>query len=429
MADTYNIGIAGLGTVGVGVIDILNRHGDLLAKRAGRPVAVRAVSARDRHRDRGVDISGYDWCDDPVALARRDDLDLIVELIGGSDGPALALAQACLEGGRAFVTANKALMAYHGADLAVLADRMDAPLAYEAAVAGGIPVIKALKEGLAGNEISHISGILNGTCNYILTKMEEDRRDFGDVLAEAQQLGYAEADPTFDIDGHDSAHKAVILAMLAFHAVPAVDTAPVVGIRALDTVDIDYARELGYKIKLLGTARRTEDGIEVCVHPAMVPLDHALAGVRDATNAVMIQGDAVGETVYIGPGAGRGPTASAVVGDIIDIVRGHTSPALGRAAHDLPAMVPLDDAQRFANFYIRLRVNDAVGVVAEVAQLLSDADVSIDGLLQRGRAAKGGVYLVITTHATTEARAADVVAALDKLDNILEPPALLRIEA
>jgi len=427
VASELRIGIAGLGTVGVGVIEILTRSAALLSKRSGRDIRVVAVSARDRKRDRGIDLGAYQWCDDPVDLARRDDVDVVVELIGGSDGPALALARECLAAGKGFVTANKALMAYHGVELAALAERSGVSLAYEAAVAGGIPIIKSLKEGLSGNAVSQVFGILNGTCNFILTKMEEEGLAFDDVLREAQDIGYAEADPSFDIDGHDTAHKAIILAMIAFNAAPEVDTVPVEGIRALDTVDIDYARELGYRIKLLGVARQGENGVEVGVYPAMVRTSHMLASVREATNAVLVEGNAVGEVVLIGAGAGRGPTASAVVGDIVDIARGVITPVLGGSAQNMPPMVALDASERISSFYMRVRVDDEAGVIADIAQLFADSDVSIGGLLQRGQAPDGGVYVVMTTHRTTEAKAAKILEALDSLDCVLEPPALMRI--
>lgn len=313
------LGIAGLGTVGIGVIKIVEDNAGLLSARTGRQVTITAVSARDRGRDRGVDLSAYAWHDNAVDLAADDNVDLVVELMGGSDGPAYALAKACLAAGKPFVTANKALIATHGKELAELAESNEAALRFEAAVAGGIPIIKALTEGLSANNISGLHGILNGTCNYILTRMEREGLPFDEVLADAQRIGYAEADPTFDIDGIDTAHKTAILAAIAFGMAPDIDNLPTEGIRNIVPVDIDYARELGYRIKLLGVARQQDGAVEVRVHPAMVPLSSPLAKVMDATNAVMVSGDHVGPTGYEGAGAGQGPTASAVVADVVDV--------------------------------------------------------------------------------------------------------------
>jgi len=423
------VAIAGLGTVGVGVVKILNQHSDLLSARAGRMIEIVAVSARDRGRGRGIDLGSYAWCDNSVDMALRDDVDLVVELIGGSDGPALALARETLKAGKSFVTANKALIAVHGKELALLAEENQASLRFEAAVAGGIPIVKALAEGLVGNQISGLHGILNGTCNYILTRMEREGLSFDEVLADAQRLGYAEADPTFDIDGIDTAHKTAILAALAFGTAPDMENLPTEGIRTIAPVDIDYAKELGYRIKLLGVARRTEDGIETHVHPAMVPLSAPLANVMDAVNAVVVQGDFVGQTVYEGAGAGEGPTASAVVADIVDIVRGNIYPPLGVPVASLQELPVIPADKHMGTYYIRLRVDDRPGVMADITGELARENISIESILQRGKALGGGVYIVLTTHHHEEAAVSATLRHFTQLECVLETPTMLRIEA
>ncbi|MFC3051292.1 homoserine dehydrogenase [Kordiimonas pumila] len=422
------VGIAGLGTVGAGVVKILQGHAGLLTRRAGRAIEITAVSARDRSRDRGVDLTQYHWCDNPVETASLDDVDLVVELIGGSDGPALTLARETLSKGKSFVTANKALIAVHGKELATLAEKNGATLRFEAAVAGGIPIIKALVEGLAANEVTGLHGILNGTCNYILTRMEREGLSFAEVLADAQRLGYAEADPTFDIDGIDTAHKTAILAAIAFGVAPDMANLPVEGIRTIAPVDIDYAKELGYRIKLLGVARKDSAGVETRVYPAMVPLTAPLAGVMNAVNAVVVHGDYVGETVYEGAGAGEGPTASAVVADIIDIARGNLCPAFGVKVADLQTLPAIPADKHYGTFYVRLSVEDKPGVMAEITAALAKEQVSIKSILQRGKADDGGVYIILTTHRTVEASITAVLERFNALKSVLEAPAMLRIE-
>lgn len=422
------VGIAGLGTVGAGVVKILQDHAEMLSDRSGRAITVAAVSARDKSRDRGVDLSSYAWCDNPVALAELDDVDIVVELIGGSDGPALSLARDTLGAGKGFVTANKALIATHGKELAALAEEKGGALRFEAAVAGGIPIIKALAEGLAANEVSGLYGILNGTCNYILTRMEREGLAFGEVLSDAQRLGYAEADPTFDIDGIDTAHKTAILASIAFGMAPDMANLPTEGIRNLAPIDIDYARELGYRIKLLGVARKLDGNVETRVYPAMVPLTAPLANVMDAINAVVVTGDRVGQTVYEGAGAGEGPTASAVVADIVDVARGISYPPLGISASKLQSLPAIPADKHHGTFYMRLRVEDKPGVMAEITATLAKEEVSIDSLLQRGKADEGGVYIIITTHRTVEASVLSAINSFTALDSVLEAPAMLRIE-
>jgi homoserine dehydrogenase len=423
------LGIAGLGTVGVGVIEIIETHKSILSARSGRECVVSVVSARDRARDRGIDLSSYAWCDNVVDLAAHEAVDVVVELVGGSDGPAYALAKETLKAGKPFVTANKALIATHGQELAALSEKHNAPLRFEAAVAGGIPIVKALSEGLSANKINGLHGILNGTCNYILTRMEREQLAFDDVLAEAQKIGYAEADPTFDIDGIDTAHKTAILASIAFGIEPDLDDLSIEGIRNIQPVDIEYARELGYRIKLLGVARERSDGVEVRVHPAMVPLGSALANVMDATNAVVVHGDQVGQTVYEGPGAGRGPTASSVVADIIDILRGVHFPPLGVPSGDLKRPKYLTPGQHMGTYYVRLKVADVPGVMAEITKVLAAENVSISSLLQRGHAEDGGVYIVLTTHEATEEAVNAAIEHFNALDCVIESPAMLRIEA
>jgi homoserine dehydrogenase len=422
------VGIAGVGTVGVGVIKILEGHKAMLTARCGQAVVISAVSARDKGRDRGVDLAGYAWCDNPVDLASRADVDLVIELIGGSDGPALTLARETLAAGKSFVTANKALIAVHGKELAALAEVNGACLKFEAAVAGGIPILKALAEGLAGNRVTGLHGILNGTCNYILTRMEREGLPFAEVLGDAQRLGYAEADPTFDIDGIDTAHKTAILAALAFGCAPDMDNLPTEGIRNIAPVDIDYARELGYRIKLLGVARKTEDGVETRVHPAMVPLAAPLAKVMDAVNAVVVQADPVGQTVYEGAGAGEGPTASAVVADIIDTVRGACYPAFGVPVGAFAKYPVIPTQKHMGTYYMRLRVKDQPGVMADITAELARENVSIESMLQRGKAPDGGVYIIMTTHHTVEAAVSTTLNHFTQLECVLETPTMLRIE-
>ncbi|MDT7951153.1 MAG: homoserine dehydrogenase [Acetobacteraceae bacterium] len=428
MTTPLSVGVAGLGTVGAGVLRLLHDNADLIAARAGRPIVATAVSARDRSRDRGVSLSGLRWHDDPVALASDPAVDVVVELIGGSSGPAMALVEAALAARRPVVTANKALMAVHGATLAAEAERQGVSIGFEAAVAGGIPVIKALREGLAGNRIDRVAGILNGTCNYILTVMREQGRDFADVLADAQRLGYAEADPSFDVDGIDAAHKLAILAALAFNRPVDFAAVHVEGIRAISSVDIALARELGYRIRLLGIARRTAEGIETRVHPCLVPLANSLAHVDGVFNAVVAEGDAVGRMMLEGRGAGAGPTASAVVADLVDIARGRAAPVWGVAGNALAPLPTVPMSAHVGAYYLRLMVLDRPGVIADVTAALRDAGVSLESMLQRGRAPGETVPVVLVTHETNEAAMRAALDQIEQSDAVLEPPALIRIE-
>ncbi len=422
------VGIAGLGTVGGGVVKLLAAQAGLIAARAGRPIEVTAISARSR-RDRGFSVAGLEWHDDPVALASSANVDVVVELIGGADGPAKALAEATIAAGKPLVTANKALLAMHGAALAAAAEAAAQVIAYEAAVAGGIPVIKVLREGLAGNQVSRVSGILNGTCNYILTTMREEGRDFADVLTDAQKLGYAEADPSFDVDGIDAAHKLAILAGLAFGAKIYFADLHIEGIRRISDLDIAFAEELGYRIKLLGIAERGAAGISLRVHPAMVPLGRPLATVDGVFNAVQLEGDFAGPVFLRGRGAGEGPTASAVVADLIDIARGVRIPVWGQSAATMAAAKIMPMAAHQGAYFIRLMVVDQPGVLADVTAILRDHGISLESMLQHGRKPGESVPIVLVTHETSEAAVRFALAGIEQLPAVLEAPAVIRIEA
>jgi homoserine dehydrogenase len=411
MAQALRVALAGLGTVGGGVIRVLDENRELITRRAGRPIEVVAVSARDRAKDRGVDLSRFAWIDDTAALAEAE-ADVVVELIGGADGPALALARRTLSAGKGFVTANKAMLAHHGLELARIAEGAGVPLKFEAAVAGGIPVIKGLREGAAANAIARVYGILNGTCNFIVSKMEAEGRDFAEVLTEAQALGFAEADPSFDIDGVDAAHKLSILASLAFGTAPAFGDVAISGIRHLLAADIAEAAALGYRVRLVGVAEATGDRLFQRVHAHLVPNDHPLAHVTGATNAVVAEGNFVGRLLFQGAGAGEGPTASAVVADLIDIARGEAGPPFAMPADALATAAAADSGERRGRAYLRFTVADRVGVLAEIAAAMRDAGVSIESLIQRGAPADGSVLVAIVTHDGPERC---VAAALERL--------------
>lgn len=427
MTQPLNIAIAGLGTVGAAVAQLLLTRGDLLARRAGRPLKLVAVSARDRNRDRGLDLSGVQWVDSALALATLPGVDLVCELIGGAEGVAHDLVAAALANGRHVVTANKALLARHGPALAALAEPNGRGLAFEAAVAGGIPIVKALREGLAANRIAAVAGILNGTCNFILTEMRTTGRGFDAVLADAQALGYAEADPTFDVEGIDAAHKLALLAALAFGCPPDFEGIACEGIRHVSALDIAYAGDLGYRIKLLGIARLTAEGLEQRVHPCMVPLAHPLAHVDGVLNAVVTEGDPVGMSFFEGRGAGAGPTASAVVADLIDIARGRIDPVFGVPADALAALPRAPLAAHRGAYYIRLTVLDRPGVIADVTAALRDEAVSLESMIQRGRSPEEAVPVVLITHETGEAALARALARIEALASVIETPRLIRI--
>lgn len=422
------VALGGLGTVGAGVLRLLRENAELIAARAGRPIEVVAVSARDRTRDRGVSLEGLRWYDAAPDLVGDNDVDVVAEMIGGAEGMGRRLVEAALAKGKPVVTANKALIAVHGAALAAAAERAGVPLAFEAAVAGGIPVIKALREGLAANHLTRVAGILNGTCNYILTAMTRDGGEFADVLAEAQRLGYAEADPRFDVDGIDAAHKLAILAALAFGRPVAFDAVHVEGIRRISALDIAFAAQLGYTIKLLGIARRTEAGVEARVHPCMLPHDAPIARVDGVFNAVVLEGDFVGRIMLQGRGAGAGPTASAVVADLIDIARGHTTPVWGAASDALSHAPSVPMAAHAGAYYLRLMVTDRPGVIADVTAVLRDEGISLESMLQRARNPAESVPVVLVTHATNEAAMIRALERIAALDAVMESPTLIRIE-
>lgn len=422
------VGIAGLGTVGATVARLIVENGKSLAARCGRELVLTAVSARTKGKDRGLSMAGVTWFDDPVKLASSADIDLFVELMGGEGGPAKASVEAAITRGLPVVTANKALLAHHGVALAKAAEAGHKALNFEAAVAGGIPIIKALREGLGANRISRVYGILNGTCNYILTTMEASGRRFPDVLAEAQQLGYAEADPTFDIGGMDTAHKLSLLAAVAFGNAPALDGIHVEGIERITPLDIEFANEFGFRIKLLGIATRTEAGIEQRVHPSMVPHGTPLADVDGVFNAVVAEGDLAGKSVYEGRGAGAGPTASAVMADILDIARGVHLPAFGAPAASIgrPVIVPVSD--HVGACYLRFTVIDRPGVIAVLSRCLADQSISIESMLQRSRSPGEAVPVVMITHEAKEAAMAKALQAIVATGTVMEQPCMVRIE-
>jgi len=429
MKPPLKIAIAGLGTVGAGTVRLLRQNAELLERRAGRKLALVAVAARDRARDRGLDLSGVRWEADAAALARAD-ADVVVELVGGSEGVARELVSAALQNGKHVVTANKALVAHHGAALARLAEEKGVALAFEAAVAGGIPILKALREGLAANNVKRIYGILNGTCNFLLTTMRETGRDFSDVLAEAQRMGYAEADPSFDIDGVDAAHKLALLAAVAFGTEVDFAGVHVEGIRHVSALDIAFADDLGYRIKLLGLARPTELGLEQRVHACMVPRAAPIATVEGVYNAVVVEGDFVGRVMLEGRGAGAEPTASAVVADLLDIAQGRNATSFSVAASHLRRgeAAPMD--RHRGAYYVRLMVLDRPGVIADVAAALRDESVSMEQMIQRGRAPGEGeaVPVVLTTHDTDEAAMRRALARIARLGTVVEPPRMIRVE-
>jgi homoserine dehydrogenase len=439
MSEPLRLGVAGLGTVGCGLLRLIATHADRLAETVGRPIAVAGVSARTRNKDRGIALEGVPWFDDPVALAASRSIDAFVELIGGDDGPAKAAVEAALGAGKPVVTANKALLARHGAELARLAEDKGVALNFEAAAAGGIPVIKALRESLAGNRIRRVYGILNGTCNYILTKMQDEHRAFSDVLKEAQAKGYAEADPTFDIGGFDTAHKLALLTSLAFGTRVAFDQIDVEGIEDITQADIEAAQDLGYRIKLLGVALQTESGIEQRVHPAMVPQHSAIAEVSGVTNCVAIDGDSVGNLLLVGPGAGAAPTASAVIGDILDIARGGSPYPFRVPAAKLKPYARATLGRHHGAYYVRLSVYDRPGALAAIAGRMGERQVSLESIVQRRpRGAQIGINarlapgaptpVVLITHETTEEAIRAALDAIHRDGNVSEKPQMIRIE-
>lgn len=422
---TWRVGVAGLGTVGGGLLQFLAERPDFAP--AGERAQVVAVSARSRSRPRTVDISGLAWFDDPVALAASPDVDLFVELVGGSDGPAKAAVEAALKLGKPVVTANKALIAEHGAELAALAEANGAPLLFEAAVMGGTPAVKMLREAMVGDDVVSVAGILNGTCNYILSEMEKTGRDFADVLREAQALGYAEADPTMDVGGFDAGHKISILAALAFGCAPAYEAAEIEGISEIELLDIKLAKDLGYRIKLIAGTVKTDDGVAVKVRPTLVPLDHPLAQAGGALNALFIEGKRIGRIFIQGPGAGAGPTAAAVAADIADVMTYAARPVFQAPAGALKPFVSVDPARSVGKGYLRIMVRDEPGAIAAISETLAECGVSIDSFLQKPVEGAGGVPIVLVTHATPESKLLDAISRIEKLQAVLERPRLLRV--
>lgn len=437
MAPPLKIGIAGLGTVGAGVVRMLARRAEAIAARVGRPVEVVAVSARDRSRNRDCDLTGLRWYDDAVELARDPDIDVFVELIGGPDGIAKTAVEAAIAAGHSIVTANKALLAHHGVELARAAEAAGVAIHFEAAVAGGIPVIKTLREALLGNEIARVSGILNGTCNYILTRMQEEGLSFDTCLDQAQKLGYAEADPTFDVDGFDTAHKLALLASLAFGVKPDPEAIHIEGIRSITLADIEAADELGYRIKLLGVAARIGTEVELRVHPTMVPKHWPIAQVSGVTNAVAIDGDAVALTL-VGPGAGGDATASAVVADLCDAATGKAGAPFGWTAASLQPAEKAAIRRHEGGYYIRLAAVDRPGTAAAIARHMAEQNISLESIMQhrRGRphggdraeSAEDPAPVVLITYATNEDAVRRAIAAIEIDGVIASPPQVIRIE-
>ncbi|MFK7837984.1 MAG: homoserine dehydrogenase [Sulfitobacter sp.] len=426
MSDPLRLGIAGLGTVGVGVLRIIRTQAEVLEARTGRQVTISAVSARSKGKDRGVSLSDYAWEDDPVALATRDDVDVFVELMGGEDGPAKAATEAALKAGKDVVTANKAMLAIHGQPLAELAEAQDRVIRYEAAVAGGIPVVKTLMEGLAGNAITRVMGVMNGSCNYVLTRMEDSGASYQEIFAEADGLGYLEADPQLDVGGIDAAHKLAILSAIAFGTRVDFDGIQLEGIERVSIEDIRAAADMGYKIKLLGVAQMTGRGLEQRMQPCLVPQTSPLGQLEGGTNMVMLEGDAVGQIVMRGAGAGEGPTASAVMADVCDIARGVRGAVFGQPASGLQTATAAQ-SQLPAPYYLRMALVDKPGALAKIATVLGEAGVSINRMRQYDHDSTSAPVLIVT-HKTTQAALDTALTAMDGTGVLAGAPVALRIE-
>ncbi len=426
MTTPLRLGIAGLGTVGAGVLKIVARRGDLLRARCGREIVVAAVSARDRAKDRGVSLDGFAWEDDPVALARRPDVDVLVELMGGADGPAKAAVEAAIAAGKDVVTANKAMLALHGQTLALAAEARGHVIRFEAAVAGGIPVVKALTEGLAANDVRRVMGVMNGTCNYILTRMESAGLSYEEVFGEAKALGYLEADPTLDVGGIDAAHKLALLAAIAFGAQVDFGAVQIEGIERITAEDIARAADMGFRIKLLGVAQKTGRGLECRMSPCLVPAASPLGQLERATNMVVLEGDAAGQIVLRGAGAGEGPTASAVLSDILDIARGTRVSTFGQPAATL-AKLSGATVSSPAAFYLRMALVDKPGALAKIATVLGDAGVSIDRMRQYGHADAAAPVLIVT-HRTSRSALDAAIAGMGATGVLASDPVAIRIE-
>ena len=427
MSSPLRLGIAGLGTVGIGVVKIVQKHAEMLARRSGREVAITAVSARDQMKNRDADLSSYRWETDAMAVATAEDVDVYVELIGGDNGIAKDSIEAALRAGKDVVTANKALLAVHGQDLAVLAEGLGRLIRFEAAVAGGIPAVKALTEGLAGNEIKRVIGVMNGTCNYILTRMESAGLPYEAVFEEARQLGYLEADPQLDVGGIDASHKLAILSSIAFGTQVDFDAVEIEGIERVSIDDIRRASDLGYRIKLLGVAQMTARGLEQRMSPCLVPADSPLGQLVGGTNMVVVEGDSVGQIVLRGAGAGEGPTASAVMSDIVEVARGVRMPVFGQPAASLTAAKPARTAVPAA-YYLRLELQDKPGALAKIATVLGDAGISIDRMRQYGQHSDSSVPVLVVTHKTTPEAIDYAIETLPGTGVLVSDPVELRIE-
>jgi len=426
MTNPLRLGIAGLGTVGVGVVKIIRQKADLLTLRTGRPVVISAVSARSKNKDRGVNLSPYAWEDDPVALAKRDDIDVFVELMGGADGPAKAATEAAIAAGKDVVTANKAMLALHGQELAIAAENAGRVIRFEAAVAGGIPVVKALTEGLAGNEITRIMGVMNGTCNYILTRMQSAGLPYAEVFEEANQLGYLEADPNLDVGGIDAGHKLALLASIAFGTQVAFDDVALEGIGQITVEDIKQAADMGYRIKLLGVSQITARGLEQRMSPCLVPADSPLGQLEGGTNMVVLEGDHVGQIVLRGAGAGQGPTASAVMADVLDIARGIRVSTFGQPAKTLQTVTAAKSTTP-APYYLRMDLYDKPGALAKIATALGDAGVSVNRMRQYDHQ-KSSAPVLIVTHKTTRDSLDVAIKSFAATGVLASTPVTIRIE-
>lgn len=436
-SDTYRCGIAGLGTVGLETAKILLSQADKLSQLTGKKIELTAICAREQSKDRGFDISPYEWFDNANELATSDHIDIYIELIGGEEGIAKSSVEAALKAGKHVVTANKALLAHHGHALSLLAEENDCALYYEAAVAGGIPIIKTLREAVAANKITRIHGILNGTCNYILSEMLKGEREFTDVLTEAQQLGYAEADPSFDIGGYDAAHKLSLLTSLSFGVQVDFSAVHVEGIEDITLSDLKTAHELGYSIKLLGVAKKTDQGIEQRVHPTLVPFASPISGVHDVYNAVALEGDKLGELMLVGKGAGSGPTASAVISDICDIARGSLMPAFGRPTSKLEKQINANMKSHEGSYYISLQAFDHPGAVAAITNRMAENDISLESIIQKPTSAqhvradgehKTVLPVMMVTHRTTEFAVRESLKSIENDGHIAHKPNMIRVE-
>jgi len=437
MTEPLKIGLAGLGTVGCGVVKIITNNGDDIARKLGRPIEITSISARTRNKDRGIDLSAYTWFDDPVEMAQQADIDVFVELIGGEDGPAYAATKAALERGVHVVSANKAMIALHASELASLAEDKQVTLLFEAAVAGGIPIVKALKESLSGNKIERVYGILNGTCNYILSRMQNEGKPFDEILSQAQQEGYAEADPSFDIGGIDAAHKLAILTSLSFGTQTSFKDVYVEGIEAISPADIAAADELGFRIKLLGVALQTDEGIEQRVHPTLVPKNSAIGEVSGVTNCVCVDGDFVGKVMLVGPGAGEGATASSVVGDIIDTAGEGNKNVFTLPANELEPYQRAPLRAHEGGYYVRLSLYDRPGTFAAIATRMAEFGISLESIVQRPlpedkeqilQDQESPASVVIITHQTTERAVSQALEAIQQDGHIANEPTMIRIE-